>query len=353
MTASQDLAALVDSYVESTVRAALAPLQDQLNTVNAHAADLTSQLTAAQAMTDQDEAQITDLTSQLASANQTVTTLRGQVATLQAQIAALQALPTVPAYPAGWTTAVFEDYFNGTALDPAKWTAKDNVSNANESSRLQAKNVTVDGVCHITAKAEVVAGRNWTSGYISTQGHFASVLDKPYRIEARLKLPMVDGKSSGLWPAFWLRNAPGVGEIDLLESVGSPGAGHFAAGNSVITFWSDTAGGHVLKVGKNGPTLPWNEWHVIALEADPVNHSYVVKYDEVVVQTVTPVTDSWYSDNGSLPHQPASFVASAPYASPWYILLNLQVGGSWPGQPDANTLFPADFQVDYVRAFTH
>lgn len=279
----------------------------------------------------------------------TVTDAEGHASSASAQFVVA---PVTPAFPAGWGTPLFLDYFDGTGLDTSKWTALDQVGHANEISWLQAKNATVSGgLCHLTARQESnPGGRAWTSAYISTQGKFQTPLDRAWRLEYRAKQPHVDGKSQGMWSAGWVRNSPSSGEIDISEVQGNgPTNIHpISANNNSSTFWENTSGGAgIRKIGKDTSPLAWGQFHTHALEGDPTTGAYRVLVDEVVTQSVTPVSDSWV---GSV-HSPASWLKGGTFASSWYLIFNLQVGGYY-GNPDPTTLPVQDYQLDYVRGFT-
>lgn len=271
-----------------------------------------------------------------------VTPLRGQLADLtgrlqstsmqllqaQAQIAALS-VAEPPPLPAGWTKTAFLDDFTGTRPDSLKWNVRNNDYSANELSALTNRpaNVVLDGkTLTLRAQRELytigAAARNYTSGYLDTIGRDSWQYG---RFEIRAKLP----KTKGTWPAFWLRGAKGLGELDILESVGG-------TGKTVQTVHQSTNGDQAKKGHEDSSVADLTAWHVYAAERE----AGVIRWfiDDRLVFTVTAAEAPWLD---------------ATFNEPMNIRLNLQVGGSMPNwykQPvDATTTLPADFVVDYVR----
>jgi beta-glucanase (GH16 family) len=155
------------------------------------------------------------------------------------------------------------------------------------------------------------------------------------RFEARMKLP----KGQGLWPAFWLLGAnsksegwPGCGEIDIMENLG-----HEPSKIHGSMHGPGYSGAHPLTASY---ALPGNrtfadDFHVFSVEWEPnVVRFYV---DDVLYETQTP---------RSLPAG-----AQWVYDHPFFIILNLAVGGNWPKDPDDTTVSPSFMLVDYVRVY--
>ncbi|MFF4157131.1 family 16 glycosylhydrolase [Streptomyces sp. NPDC001678] len=172
-----------------------------------------------------------------------------------------------------------------------------------------------------------------TSGRLTTKGKFARAYG---RFEARIKIP----KGQGLWPAFWMLGAnvdkvtwPGNGEIDVMEALGrQPNTVHGTIHGP----------GYVAQGIENHTTLGRG-----GSLADGF-HTYRVDW--------MPGKVTWYLDGkpygtacaGQLKHG-QKWVFDHPH----YLLLNLAVGGDWPGPPDRSTPFPARMLVDYVRVYEH
>jgi beta-glucanase (GH16 family) len=186
-----------------------------------------------------------------------------------------------------------------------------------------------DGMLKITAQKELFLGSPYTSARILTKGK----IDQKYgRIEARIKLPY--GK--GIWPAFWMLgsnfdtvNWPQCGEIDIMEYLGNQptkilgtihGPGY--SGANAITK------SYTLKNDRFD-----TDFHVFGIEW---GENYINFYvDDVLYNQITPadVTGEWV------------------FNEPFYIILNIAVGGNLPGAPNADTSFPQSMLVDYIRIY--
>ncbi|MEM2878128.1 MAG: family 16 glycosylhydrolase [Candidatus Hadarchaeales archaeon] len=224
---------------------------------------------------------------------------------------------------------VWSDEFNGNSVDRSKWQfelggwgwGNNELQYYTNGGNAKVEN----GLLIITAKKERMGSCNYTSARLKTQGLF----DIQYgRIEARLSVPMGDG----LWPAFWMlgRNIgsvgwPKCGEIDIMEHINNEttiyGTMHWHYNGHV------SSGGQVLN-------LTPNSFHVYAVEWDSSSIKWFqdgVQYYEVPIQNSMDSTEEF--------HQP------------FFIILNLAVGGNWPGPPSSNTPFPAEYKIDYVRVF--
>jgi beta-glucanase (GH16 family) len=189
--------------------------------------------------------------------------------------------------------------------------------------------VVEDGMLKITAISEVFSGASYTSARILTKGKFEQ---KHGRIEARIKLPL--GK--GLWPAFWMLGTnidevswPQCGEIDIMEYLGNQPTKVFGTVHG-----PGYSGGE--SVGKTY-TLPNdrfdNDFHIFGIEWGENYINYYV--DDVLYNQITPadVEGEWV------------------FNQPFYLILNVAVGGNLPGSPDSNTSFPQTMLVDYVRVY--
>jgi beta-glucanase (GH16 family) len=232
---------------------------------------------------------------------------------------------------------VWEDDFEGPAgqlPDAANWRFDIGTDWGNaqlEFDTDRAENVSLDGAGHlaITARRESYMGQEYTSARITTQDRFERTNG---RFEARIRLP----RGQGIWPAFWLLGAdidevgwPTCGEIDVMEFRGQePSVVHgslhgpgYSAGDAITrryyladaTFDADF---HVFAVEWRRDTIDW--W-----------------IDDEHLQTVTSndVPGDWVFDH------------------PFYIILNVAVGGGFVGPPDATTTFPQSMLVDWVRVY--
>lgn len=231
---------------------------------------------------------------------------------------------------------VWEDTFTGVAgsRPSSAWSADvggDGWGNAQlEYDTDRVENASLDGEGHlaITARKETYQGRDYTSARLKTQGR---VEPKYGRVEARLKLP----PGRGLWPAFWMLGAnfgtagwPGCGEIDIMEARGQePAVAHGSLHGPGYS------GGTALTKAFTLPSGTFTgEFHTFAVEWDDSSLTYFV--DDTAYQTIT---------KESLSGKPWVF------DHPFFIILNVAVGGAYLGPPDSSTVFPQSMLVDSVR----
>lgn len=245
--------------------------------------------------------------------------------------------------PAGWRL-VWADEFDqkdGSTIDPSKWSVVlggkgfgnkelESYTDRSENLRQEHGNLVIEARREPYTGADGVA-RDYTSARIETRGKFEQTYG---RFEARMKLPT--GK--GMWPAFWLLGGdikaagwPGCGEIDIMENIGDPtriygtlhGPGY--SGSHGISAHTDVAQDQPVD----------SNFHIYSVEWSP--EKIVFSVDGVAYATRTkddlPAGTTWV------------------YNHPFFILLNLAVGGLWPGYPDATTRFPQQMLVDYVRVY--
>ncbi len=154
------------------------------------------------------------------------------------------------------------------------------------------------------------------------------------RIEARIKVPY----GQGLWPAFWMLGNdidrvgwPQSGEIDIMENVGKePATVHGTIHGPGYSGGNGIGAGYTLPSGKLS-----DDFHVFAVEWEQGRIRWFI--DNTNYFTVTtasiPAGTQWV------------------YEHPFYLLLNVAVGGGWPGNPDGTTVFPQTMKVDYVRVY--
>ena len=260
------------------------------------------------------------------------------------------AIPTAPPppSPAGWTL-VWSDEFSGpdgSAPDPSKWTYDTggkgwgNTELECYTNRLQNAQIN-RGNLVITAQQENApfvcsdgSTNSYTSARLKTQGLFSQAYG---RFEARIKV----SAGQGMWPAFWMLGKdittagwPTCGEIDIMENIGKePGTVHGSLhGPSTTTRTSDATSIFTLPAGQAFA----DDFHLFAVEWERgVVRFYV---DSNLYATFTesqwPAGGTWVFDH------------------PFFIILNVAVGGNWPGSPDSSTVFPRHLLVDYVRVYT-
>ncbi len=208
-----------------------------------------------------------------------------------------------------------------------------------------------DGYLHIVAEQPTAGTAVYTSARLKTQGLFSFQYG---RIEARMMLP----ESQGMWPAFWLLGSnittnpwPACGELDVMEHIGGsntpfggPGTGP-APGYDWIagSVHGGTSSAAEKSLGTNYPSSASNGFSAAAW------HTYGMIWSKGQVQYyVDSPTNIYATDTTS------NFPGAWPFdQGPQFILLNLAVGGSWPGSPDATTVFPSQMVVDYVKIYTN
>jgi beta-glucanase (GH16 family) len=242
-----------------------------------------------------------------------------------------------------WQLA-WSDEFNGaagTGVDTSKWVYEtggggfgngelENYTNRTDNVYMEQDPADPNNrFLTIKAIKENYGGNEYTSGRIKTNGKFDFTYGK---VEMRAKLPI----GQGIWPAFWMLGSdigtnqwPNCGETDIMEFVGSTptkvygtihGPGYNGAGG--IGGWHDNPSGF----------------------ADAF-HTYSIEWEPNVIR--------WYFD-GQLYEQRTNddlFGRTWVFNHNNFILLNLAVGGAWPGSPDASTIFPQKYMVDYVRVY--
>jgi beta-glucanase (GH16 family) len=222
---------------------------------------------------------------------------------------------------------VWSDEFNGTSVDPTNWTFETGGGGwgNNELEYYQASNATVsNGNLVITAKKQRVGANAYTSARMKTQGLRQFTYG---RIEARIKMPVV----KGLWPAFWMLGSnittvgwPQCGETDIMEHINTDSLnygtihwynnGNASSGGSVVT---SPGAYHVYDVEWTSTAITW---HIDG------------------VQYYTANISNGINNTGA-------------FQNPFFIILNLAVGGNWPGKTIDTTKLPASMYVDYVRVY--
>jgi beta-glucanase (GH16 family) len=242
--------------------------------------------------------------------------------------------PAVATYQPVWA-----DEFDGAAVDPLHWEmqlgdgcpALCGWGNA-ELQYYQSENAIVaDGELRIVAREESVAGYDYSSARMRSKDLADFELG---RIEMRARMPV----GQGLWPAFWMLFTEGVygtwaasGEIDILEYLG-----HNPDRAIGTIHYGDVSPGNVSTT--NDYILPSGSFdeafHTFAIEWEACRIRWFV--DDNLYATET----AWNSTGGPYP---------APFDEKFHLLLNLAVGGNFPGPPDMSTIFPQQLVVDHVR----
>jgi beta-glucanase (GH16 family) len=194
------------------------------------------------------------------------------------------------------------------------------------------------GILHIAGRNP--SGSTFTSARLKSEGQLSFMYG---RIEARMKLP----ESQGMWPAFWLlgnnivtASWPACGEIDVMEHIN--GSNPQNEGHDWIA--GSTHGG----VNSSSELNNTGEFTSAGFSA-AAWHTYGMIWTKGQIQFYVDDPTNIYATS-----TPASLGSPWPFDSgPQFIILNLAIGGSWPGNPDSTTVFPADMQVDYVRVYSN
>ncbi|HVQ39918.1 MAG TPA: glycoside hydrolase family 16 protein [Pyrinomonadaceae bacterium] len=246
--------------------------------------------------------------------------------------------------PAVWSL-VWSDEFNGpnsSTVDSAKWSFDigGNGWGNNELQSYTSRTTNAklqDGALVIRALKETYTGsdnitRNYTSARILTRNKFTQTYG---RFEARIRVPY----GQGIWPAFWMLGDdigsagwPKCGEIDIMENIGrEPSIVHgtlhgpgYSGGNGISASYA----------------LPSSQkfsdaYHTYAVEWEPNVFRFYV--DGLLYKTRTPA---------DLPAGQAWV-----FNHPFFLILNVAVGGDWPGNPNDTTVFPQQMLVDFVRVY--
>jgi beta-glucanase (GH16 family) len=225
---------------------------------------------------------------------------------------------------------VWQDDFNGTSLDTSMWNRWVGTAYNNELQYYTARpeNIAVsNGTLKLKGLAESYAGSNYTSGRIDTRYK----ADHTYgKIEGRMKIPA----GQGLWPAFWMLPTDGLwpagGEIDIMEILGQTTNKNYGTCHYAVNGVQASMGSYYIP-----PTGNFADGF----------HTYTVEW--------TASTISWKVDGVQYYSVTKTQVGTAnwPFNKPFYVVLNLAIGGNWPGSPNAQTVFPANMEVDWVKIY--
>lgn len=224
---------------------------------------------------------------------------------------------------------LWSDEFNYSGLpDTVKWVNEAGFIRNHElqyyTSRRLENSLVKNGNLMIIGRKEQFKNAEYTSASINTLGKFSFKYGK---VEARIKLPV----GQGMWPAFWMmgENKPQVGwprcgEIDVMEHI-----------NSTLTLVG-TAHWHNEKHVSSGSTIPCNvrQYHIYSVEWNRDSIRWLLDNKRYFAINIK---DSINSTN--------------EFHEPFYLLLNLAIGGDWPKNPDATSQFPDTVYIDYVRVY--
>jgi beta-glucanase (GH16 family) len=232
----------------------------------------------------------------------------------------------------------WNDEFEGNSVNLSNW--KFEIGNGcpnncgwgnNEKEYYRKENTTVaEGVLKIEARAESFQGFPYTSSRLISE----RLQSFRYgRVDIRALLP----KGQGLWPALWMLGSnigsvgwPSCGEIDIMEMIGGQGRDNTVHG----TIHWDNNGEHA-KVGGSS-SLP------VGTFADEY-HVFTILWDETSIK--------WLVNDRAYYSVSIEGESMGEFHQPFFFILNVAVGGNWPGSPDNSTIFPQSMKVDYVRVF--
>ncbi|HEY0765948.1 MAG TPA: glycoside hydrolase family 16 protein [Pyrinomonadaceae bacterium] len=238
--------------------------------------------------------------------------------------------------PPGFSNLVWSDEFNGSTISSANWgfdlggggwgnNELENYTSRTENARIS------NGMLIIEARRENFGGSAYTSARMKTQGKQSFGINT--WVEARIRAP----QGQGVWPAFWmLGNSistvgwPSCGEIDIMEIQGQNPFRNFGT-----IHWADAGGNHVSFGGiYNSSTSLSAGFHTYAISR-------------------TGSSIKWYVDRIQYAEANISggINSTSEFQSPFFILLNVAVGGNFVGSPDGSTVFPQQMQVDWVRVW--
>jgi len=239
----------------------------------------------------------------------------------------------------------FSDEFNaaaGTAPNQTKWRYETGGGGFG-NNELQYYTNRTDNLAHdgagnlvITARRNNPAGYGcwygtctYTSGKLTTAATFTQTHG---RFEARMKLP----RGQGIWPAFWMLGNdigqvgwPNSGEIDIMENIGrEPSRVHGSLHGPGYSGGNPLTGTY---------TLPGGQQFADAF------HTFTVDWEPGVI--------TWYMDGIQFSRKVRGDAGANPwpFEHPFFMIMNLAVGGNWPGSPDGSTVFPQTLTIDYVR----
>ncbi len=237
----------------------------------------------------------------------------------------------------GWNL-IWNDEFDGSVLNQDIWSYQNGNGcpdlcgwGNNELEYYRSQNSWVNnGLLTIEAREESFDINDYTSGKLITQGKKAFTYG---RVDVRAKLP----RGKGLWPAIWMLGTnitsvswPACGEIDIMEMVGGNGGEKTSYGTA---HWRNTDNQHA-SAGDNTSVIDG---------LDQKFHVYSIIWNEQHIQ--------WLLNDAPFYTLNITGAEMSAFHNPFYMILNVAVGGNWPGSPNSATEFPTQMQVDYVRVF--
>ena len=241
---------------------------------------------------------------------------------------------------------VWSDEFNGSALDSSKWTVESGGNPANNELQYYTPGDNIelrDGHLTITARQQDYGDRHYTSSRLMTKHKAFWTYG---RFEARIKLP----HGQGMWPAFWMLGEnidqvdwPLCGEIDIMEMVG--GIAPKGVDRDALVLGSL----HRPNVATAYDSIPKSLTADYVLEGEgkfsDAFHVFAVEWDAAAIK---------YSVDGHV-YEAIDISSNSDgfeaFKRPFFIVLNLAVGGDLPGSPDKTTVWPQQMVIDWVRVY--
>jgi beta-glucanase (GH16 family) len=240
---------------------------------------------------------------------------------------------------------VWSDEFDGDSIDSMNWTYDIGTgSNGWGNRELQyyterAENARIeDGSLVIEARQEAFEGSAYTSARLKTEGLQSF---RYGRIEASIRLP----EGVGIWPAFWMLGDnfsevgwPYSGEIDIVELVGGPEEPDSGRGDRVVhgtVHWFD-----------EDQSLKQSSGHAFASSDGAFSegfHEFAIEWEPEYIH--------WFVDGERYHSVAISEDSMVEFQRSFFLLLNIAVGGNWPGSPDESTTFPQRMTIDYIRYY--
>ena len=261
--------------------------------------------------------------------------LAAAAAVAMTAVPGLGGVPEAPA-DAAQQAVVWSQEFNGaagSAPDPRVWnleTGGDGWGNGELQNYTASRaNSALDGAGNLVVTAKREADGSYTSARLTTQGKY---MPRFGRVEARIQIP----RGQGIWPAFWMLGSdlpsvgwPASGEIDIMENIGREP--HLVHGTVHGPGYSGVEG--IGASAMHPQAWSWADtFHTFAVDWKPGEITWSV--DGRVYHRVTPAStggDPWVFDK------------------PFFLILNVAVGGQWPGYPDGSTQLPQQMKVDWIR----
>jgi beta-glucanase (GH16 family) len=239
--------------------------------------------------------------------------------------------------PAVWTYDTGNSGFGNSELENyCAWGSSTSPCSTTSPSEF----VGTDGYLHI--EAQQPSPGVYTSARLKTQGLFSFQYG---RLEVKAMVP----EAQGFWPAAWLLGNninniqwPACGEQDVLERVNAAGSPDWNEGSVHGTGFTGGTGLGTQYPFPSGQTAA--QWHTYGMIWSPGSVQYYIDAPSTVYATYTPSSLAALNDGAVWPFDDGQSN---------FIILNLAIGGSWPGPPDSSTPFPSEMLVDYVRIYTN